>query len=253
MSVSGANLSRQYQLQTPSGVGNLSTALWSADGRTVCAAGTYNGADSVLPVLCWDRQGRGARNAFPLSGEYGHGSSRASRRRNRILLRDGVVGVLGRGGAVRWRSAPDLLEYQADPSFPRISPDGDKVETSSDYFDGTKRTRYTIRFSLSDQKLETNIEQQSSLLTPAISGLAVAGWQHDTHPTLDGRALPLDTYEISRSLAIAPTKDSFVLGTDWYLRKFDRQGKQAWSSSVPGTAWGVNISRGWAVRRGQSW
>ena len=65
--VSGADLSRQYELQTPISDINLATALWSDDGRTVCAAGRY-GVDSVVPVFCWDRQGKGTRNSFPLAG-----------------------------------------------------------------------------------------------------------------------------------------------------------------------------------------
>ena len=43
--------------------------------------------------------------------------------------------------------------------------------------------------------------------------------------------------------AIAPDAQSFVLGADWSLRRFDRDGKQLWQKEVPGVVWGVNLAR----------
>ena len=34
----------------------------------------------------------------------------------------------------------------------------------------------------------------------------------------------------------------FVLGTDWYLRALDADGKEVWRTTTPGVAWAVNIS-----------
>ena len=47
---------------------------------------------------------------------------------------------------------------------------------------------------------------------------------------------------MSRSLAIAPDGSRFLLGTDWYIRMFDRTGKELWNVPAPGVAWSVNIS-----------
>ncbi|WP_339137822.1 MAG: caspase family protein [Candidatus Electrothrix sp. GW3-4] len=63
------------------------------------------------------------------------------------------------------------------------------------------------------------------------------------NPTLNGKPLALEQYERSRSLAIAPDKQHFLLGADYRLRYFDRQGREVWQQPVPGTAWGVNISK----------
>ena len=62
------------------------------------------------------------------------------------------------------------------------------------------------------------------------------------HPTLDGAPLPLEPYEISRSLAIHPKGDRFVLGTEWSLRAYDAQGEPLWRQAAPGVVWAVNIS-----------
>jgi hypothetical protein len=72
--------------------------------------------------------------------------------------------------------------------------------------------------------------------------LVINDWEDTTAPTLNGKRLPLEQYEISRSLAIAPDGERFLLGADWSLRLFDRQGKQLWQKPVPGTAWAVNVS-----------
>ena len=75
----------------------------------------------------------------------------------------------------------------------------------------------------------------------AALGLEITGWEDTTEPRLNGQALPLEPYEIARSLAIAPDNQHFLLGTEWLLRLFDRQGRQQWEVPVPTIAWAVNI------------
>jgi hypothetical protein len=48
---------------------------------------------------------------------------------------------------------------------------------------------------------------------------------------------------MARSLAIAPDAQSFVLGAEWSLRRFDKAGNQIWEKPVPSVAWGVNLAR----------
>lgn len=73
-------------------------------------------------------------------------------------------------------------------------------------------------------------------------GINVKRWQNQDAPTLNGRGLDLDSRETARALAIAPDEQSFVVGTSWFLRAYDRSGRSLWKQSVPETAWGVNIS-----------
>lgn len=69
------------------------------------------------------------------------------------------------------------------------------------------------------------------------------GWQNTTAPTFNGRPLPLEQHETSRSLAITPDGQRFVLGADRNLRLFGRGGQQVWKKEVPGVVWGVNVTR----------
>ncbi|MGI9492641.1 MAG: caspase family protein, partial [Geminicoccaceae bacterium] len=61
-------------------------------------------------------------------------------------------------------------------------------------------------------------------------------------PSLDGEPLPLERYEMSRSLAIHPDRSKFVFGAEWNLRAIDRSGELLWQQDVPGVVWAVNIS-----------
>lgn len=74
------------------------------------------------------------------------------------------------------------------------------------------------------------------------SGLDISNWRHKYSPTLNGETLALEDYERSRSLAIAPDSRHFLLGTEWFLRLFDRKGTQQWRVVAPSAAWGVNIT-----------
>ena len=77
---------------------------------------------------------------------------------------------------------------------------------------------------------------------PKQEGLSIEGWDSTYRPTLNGTPLPLDAYEISRSLALHPDGDRFVLGTEWSLRAFDAKGNALWRQDVPGVVWAVNVT-----------
>jgi peptidoglycan hydrolase-like protein with peptidoglycan-binding domain len=80
------------------------------------------------------------------------------------------------------------------------------------------------------------------LTPPRTEGLTIKEWEDNYKPTLDGTPLVLEPYEFSRVLAIAPDRQRFLLGTQWYLRLFDRRGKQVWELPTPSPTWAVNIS-----------
>src|SRR5262245_15690005 len=45
-----------------------------------------------------------------------------------------------------------------------------------------------------------------------------------------------------KELSVAVSRRGFVLGTDWWLRSFDAEGRQRWRQPVPAVAWAVNQS-----------
>ncbi len=102
-----------------------------------------------------------------------------------------------------------------------------------------------VCFDLGQRQLQLRKGQcEGSLTAPRTeaAGLKIDDWKNKFNPTLNSKPLALDQYEYSRSLAIAPGSQHFLLGTEWYLRCFDRQGKKRWQQPVPEVALGVNIS-----------
>ncbi|MFM9103588.1 MAG: hypothetical protein ACKOPS_20555, partial [Cyanobium sp.] len=63
-----------------------------------------------------------------------------------------------------------------------------------------------------------------------------------TSPTLAGKPLQLEQYDVSRSLAISADGSAFSLGSEWAVRVFEADGRQRWRTSTPGVAWLVNLS-----------
>lgn len=84
-----------------------------------------------------------------------------------------------------------------------------------------------------------NPPPDTTLQPPNTTSLNIVDWEDTDTPTLNDIPLELNQYEVSRSLAIAPDKSQFLLGTEWFLYLFDAQGQQRWYVAAPGIAWGV--------------
>jgi WD40 repeat protein len=244
--LSASDLSFQFGVQPPTADinaaldMNLHVGLWSADGRTLCGAGTFN-AGSVMPLLCWANAGKGTLTTLPISG--GTVMDIRALRDGGIAFADvyGTVGVLGPDGKVQWRAASEIPVYAEGLALPRISRNGDEIESSAYYFNGTEWGSHTLRYSVTDRKLEIDTQPDSSLSSPVTDGLGLAGWRDTFAPTIDGHALELKSHEQSRSVAIAAKQESFVLGAQWSIYRFDRQGKHVWDTPSS-TVIGVNVT-----------
>ena len=99
-----------------------------------------------------------------------------------------------------------------------------------------------LRFDLHARKLTRDPPADNQTIRPKQAGLAIEGWNNGLSPTLDGKPIELDQYETSRSLAVHPEADRFVLGAEWSLRAFDAKGQPLWQRDVPGAVWAVSIT-----------
>ncbi len=216
--------------------GDLSRVAWSADGRTLFAAGVWERNDRY-PVRRWTDAGKGRpEDVDTVSNTV---MSLASLAGGGLLVAggDAVWGVLSASGQWEVRSAAPLADLRgslAAHGYATAS-DGRTVQFGFTYSGGAP-----YRFRLADRSLLPGKDAQ--LQPPRTSGLNVRNWEDDDRPTLDGRALALWNDETSRSLAITPDRRGFVLGTDWWLRHFDASGQSLWKRPIPEVAWGVNVT-----------
>ncbi|MEO0550237.1 MAG: TIR domain-containing protein, partial [Pseudomonadota bacterium] len=254
-----ASLQRLYPADT-SGLsgGDLSKVAWlsgAGAGLRLAAGGRGGGRSERL--FTWDEAGRGARRAWP---------SPANTIYDLAATPDGGPGSASGAGLVLAGGEPSLALYSADGTRhlnkrPEIADlRGKRYEHFTASADGM-RLRFGLEewsdapalFDLAALSLTDAPEALPGLTQPDTDSLTITGWVNTREPALtrktgqgaEDTTMPLELrpYEMARSLAIVPGGESFILGTEWWLRCFDATGSEIWRRAVPGTVWGVNLAR----------
>jgi WD40 repeat protein len=241
--LSGADLRELFRPSVPARPSvpgpddSLGAVGWSVDGRFLFAGGLWS-VDEVNPVRQWSDGGRGAFVDIP---------SATDTVMQILGLKDGHMlfasqhnfGVIETGGkAVQLQGYGALALNSQDLGSLLLSKNGDSVQVDS--WDPL----HTYRFALSRRQVDVDPKPDASLLAPTTHtpGLSVVEWQDSAAPIVKGIPL-LSPSEKSRSAAIVPGNDDFVLGTDWSLRMFDRNGLAVWPARpLPDTAWYLNVT-----------
>jgi WD40 repeat protein len=217
----------------------LPVVSWSADGGTLFAGGTATAADGKSRIIrAWSQGGRGELR--DIAAAYN------TIQDIRPLAGGGVVfstfdpawGIIDASGQRTAFLPAVIADFRDSGESFRLSPDGLCVRFSFAPL-GAVRARFNIA-----ERRYGDSASDAGLLPPRLTaeGIDVKNWRSSTRPTLNGQALRLSENERSRSLAFAPDGQGFVLGTEWFLRHFDRAGRELWRIEAPGTTWAVNIS-----------
>jgi len=219
---------------------DYASVVWSADGAFLYGGGRHADRRGVYAIRRWSEAGRGGYTDLPAAG-------------NTIMhLRPyGAAGVLygaagpafgafdGQGEAVVQvgPATPDLRAAIGD--LFTVSQDGASVRFAVDP-DGPR----SVRYDFGERHLQVNAPEDDALTRARTRSrkLQVEQWQDTEVPRLNGKSLPIERFEVSRSLAIASDNSRFVLGTDWHLRCYGADGRPLWRTPLPAIAWGVNIS-----------
>jgi hypothetical protein len=248
--------------------------LQATDLRTVLVPDTTWLQGEGLPAVTWASDARGGVQLY--AGGYARRAGGAPGAPNFVIRRWADFGL---GPARDIPAARDAISHllplpqgglayaAADPGWGRIAPDGSVVQapvTPGGDFRNTsewlaaspdgQRVRFVLRpgtpaFIFDGQSGQLSADEGRDLV-PArqqSARLNVTDWQNRDRPRLNGQLLRLADGEYSRSLAILPREDSFLLGTDTHLRLFDRTGRLVDQLPMPGTVWGVVAMDGIAV------
>jgi len=132
-------------------------------------------------------------------------------------------------------SIPDL---RSSYNYFFVSYDGSKVGFNLSY------NKNPIVFSIKESELkEGDMNNPGELTSPDVSSLNIENWDTSySKPIINGKQVEMESSERSMSLAIMPDKESFIIGGDYYLYRFDTDAKTIWKTSIPGVAWSVNVS-----------
>jgi len=144
-------------------------------------------------------------------------------------------GMLNAQGQIKLLHAPVIADFRGNREKFGLSTDGAQVSFAYEAY-GKSTTIF-------DSQLRT-FATEKILNAPVISspGLEVTDWQNSATPKFNGMLLKLEANEVSRSLAMLPQGAGFALGTEGWLRLYDRSGKQRWQQVAPGAVWAVNAS-----------
>ena len=213
----------------------LTQVAWSAKEGSLFAAGAYP-ASATTQVLAWKDAGRGARHALLAGFDVVEQLVPLPGSDLLVVATDPWLGRLRADGGVRWVHESPVVNFAGWSRHLSVSSDGTQID-----FGFAPYGKVPARFDLKSLTLELDPPQDGRTVPPRQDALKIEGWFGD-RPTLDGQPLSLVPYDTSFSLAIHPTGDRFVLGTDWYLTAFDAAGKQLWTRPVSGRVWTVNIT-----------
>ncbi len=223
----------------PPSKGTFSSVAWSQEGHTLFAAGTARKSGKHF-IRKWEISKSDQFLDIPVSPNTildltilksgGIGFSAAS----------GTFGILNTEGETTFASKVTVADYRDIGENLLLSPDGSSVQ-----FGFAQFAKNPAQFSIASRVLLIPPSSHSTLHSPlqSVPNLSVENWKNSRTPTLNGKSLDLDQYEVSRSMAIAPHHESVLLGTSWNLRLFDRKGEELWHTPIPENAWGVNISQ----------
>jgi len=220
--------------------GYLSSVAWSTDGRTLYAGGTFSDTKNNKFIRLWADGGRGSyRDIVGIT---------TSLICHILALRDGGIGystgepsfgVIDANGRRQLFSSALIADYRASHQGFLLSPDGTGVGFAYQQF-----AQSHARFSLSDRKLEAFSAGGVNWRPPETqdNNLRATDWYDTYTPKLNGTLLELEQNETSRSIAIAPDRSALLLGAEFSVRLFDRNGAKRWRVKTSGIAWTVNIS-----------
>lgn len=248
--------------------------LMASDLRTILTPDVTGLTGEGLPAVAWASDGRGgvqlhaagyarAANAAPGTAnflirrwaDFGHGPFR-----DIPAARDAIAQLLPLPGG-------GLAFAAADPGWGRLAPDGSLAQPPRPPGGDFRNTAAGLAASADGQLLRLVLRSdgptllfnaQASQLARGpgeglvtartqAAGLTVTDWQNRDRPRLNGQPLRLNEGEYSRSLAITPNDEGFLLGTDTYLRLYDRSGRLLDQIATSGTVWGVVAVDGLAV------
>jgi WD40 repeat protein len=216
--------------------GNLQAVAWSSDGRTLFAAGRY-ATSGGLPVPAWGDAGAGKRRILPAALDTVMSLVPLPDGDLLVAAGDPWLGRLRPDGTPAWAQGPPKADLRNQRYTLAVSGDGTRIG-----FDFAAAAQQPARFDLTARALALGPPTERDMATPRRDGLPIEHWVNESHPTLGSRPLVLNAYETSRSLAIHPSGDRFVLGADWSLRAFKADGTVLWSRPAPDAVWAVNIS-----------
>jgi WD40 repeat protein len=240
----GGKLTQLADLQGVAGgrTGSFDFVAFSADGKSVLAAGSYKDAAGQRYIRRWALDSRTASEtavaADTITGLLPAGESLL------FTTAEPAIGRLDAGGHVAAHVGAHHIDFRnaALDSF-HVSPDGATISMPLSGQPQAGQTRQTLLFNVQTRRFVSPDAAPPHMTLPLanVAHLVVTEWFNSHAPKVNGTVVPLERDETTHAVAVAPDGSGAALATDFFVR-FVRPGGQGWSKVVTSAAWAVNIS-----------
>lgn len=234
------------------------SVAWSGDGNSVYAAGSYQergktgNLRGTTLIRRWTIGAERTFQDYPVS--EGSVEQLLSLKNGSVVFatHDPALGVIDSSGTRAQFLSRPIPDFRGMGEGFMISDDATIVRFAYDRGESfavfSLPTRAFMRDPRPDVPLNGPLRGETGFTMFGLFGsgdkdVHITEWQDSPSPQLNGRPLALQPGEVSRSVAIAPDQESFLLGTESRLRCFARDGTPRWRISIPGIAWNVTISK----------
>ncbi|HEX5081980.1 MAG TPA: hypothetical protein VFY40_08040, partial [Blastocatellia bacterium] len=235
----GDSLEELYKASA-SGVrnGDLRAVAWSADGSALYAGGGWHNEKGEYLIRRWAEAGRGRHQDLVAAGDTIMDLAPSEDGGVIFGTREPSWGVFSAKGARVRFVGRETADYRDNQGGFVANETGGVVGFSYE-----SSGKSPARFSVADRQLNPGLGDGASLRPPRVDGLPISDWKDSQTPALKGQTkLKLFAGEYSRSLAVAPDAQRFLLAGDRSMRLFDQNGNELWVNEIPASAGSVNIS-----------
>ncbi len=240
--LSGRDLDRLFSPPADGAVrGTFSTVAWSTDGTHLFGGGQYRrGRRCALRRWSAPWGPRAKFTDLEASGDSILQVLPLPDGRTAFCAADPAWGIFDRSGRRTLYTASAMADFrgQGDDTF-SVSSDGAAVRFSLGY-----GGQQPVLFSATDRTLQPAPGPVPGMTAPRSSapGLSSSNWKNSPSPRLNDRPLELDPYETARCASATPDGRRFLLGTEWFLRCYDRTGTLLWKVPMGGAVWAAAVS-----------
>ena len=223
---------------------DLDRVAWSSDGRFLYAGGMYNSKWAWI-IRKWADAGRGPYTDIPAAhGKIIHLIPLSKGGVAYCTYDPPTFGVLDSKDQRKFLVAPFSADFRGNQEGLLLSADGVTAQFAFEAGGKSPGLVSVAERELTDlsRSVWGSLKAAVTLKKPLTDTLNITDWKGSNAPKLAGKPLPLPKVERSWSLAIAPDKSGFALGTDWSIRYFKASGEEVWNRVIPGIAWSLNTN-----------
>jgi WD40 repeat protein len=222
----------------------LDRVAWSSDGRFLYAGGAHT-AKWTWMIRKWADAGKGPYTDIPAAhGRIFHMVPLSKGGIAYCTYSPPTFGIIDAKDQRKFAMEPFAPDFRLNQEGLLLSADGFTAQFGYEAAGKSPGSFSVVERELTDlsRSIWGSLKAAVSLKRPLTETLNITDWKGTNDPKLAGKPLPMPKNERSWSLAIAPDKSGFALGTDWSVRYFKASGEEVWNRSIPGIAFGLNTN-----------